>query len=309
LRIGVDVINEDGEPNLTATFNHVSQQHGTTTGEDTLAALHVDATLTKEIVELIQELLGMRTDQQLNLTGKDGRLTPDSLIDVAVLQQAIVLGVALTRDFVIESDDALFEALHDLQIRFTTTQLQDIHGKSANIDDIGHGVILQIAITSHSSSQRLRIADNLIDPDREAAVIEFKVYNLPLPEEVVLEPAMELSVVGRGETYQEGDVDGIQTFRNTSTLQLIGDCEEGQYIKTVIFSLVPHVRDALFRESVVLTLSEDVIALYSKLVVRNNDSGCEQGSWGLNAAVAVIDRNNHMTKVLLFFIYQVLRTT
>ena len=115
--------------------------------------------------------------------------------------------------------------------------------------------------------------------------------------------------MGRGETYQEGDVDGIQTFRNTSTLQFIGDCEECQYIKSVIFSLVPHVRDALFRESVVLALPENVIALDSKLVVRNNDAGGEQGSWGLNAAVAVIDRNNHMTKVLLFFIYQVLRTT
>ena len=46
----------------------------------------------------------MCTDQKLDFARQDGGFTTDYLVNVAVFQQAIVLGVALTRDFVIESD-------------------------------------------------------------------------------------------------------------------------------------------------------------------------------------------------------------
>ena len=43
----------------------------------------------------------MRTDQQLNLTGKDSRFATDHFINIAILQKAIVLGIALAHDFIV----------------------------------------------------------------------------------------------------------------------------------------------------------------------------------------------------------------
>ena len=99
---------------------------------------------------------------------------------------------------------------------------------------------------------------------------------------------MKLSVVGRGEADQKGDIDGIQTFRYASTLQFIGNSEECQYVKPIIFCLITHVGDALFCECVILAIPKDVITLDAKLVVRCDNTGSEQKRRGLDAAITVI---------------------
>ena len=56
----MDVVDEDGVSNLAAALNQITQQNGTTTRKDALAAFHVNAALTKEVVELVQELIGSK---------------------------------------------------------------------------------------------------------------------------------------------------------------------------------------------------------------------------------------------------------
>ena len=50
-RIGMDIVDEDGEGHLAATLNHATEQDGTSASEDTFTGPHINTMLTQEVVE------------------------------------------------------------------------------------------------------------------------------------------------------------------------------------------------------------------------------------------------------------------
>ena len=83
-------------------------------------------------------------------------------------------------------------------------------------------------------------AEDLVDPDAVAFSIEFKVNNISLAEEVLLEAIMEMPVMGGGEADKKRNVDRVDRvgfhFRRS---HLVSDCEQRQHIEPLILSLVP----------------------------------------------------------------------
>ena len=194
----MNILDENGESYLVTPFNHAAQQERTATGKHTFAGTDIDTAFTEEVVELCQEVRSHGADQLLYLTGQNRRLIPDDLIDLALFQDASVLGVTLAGNAVVEGDHTLFKTLHNFKVRPAKAQLQDINGESANINDISDGVRLQSAVLRDSGGKCLRIAQDLVDTDGVVLAIVLKVNGFPPTQEVLLEAAVQLFVAKFG---------------------------------------------------------------------------------------------------------------
>ena len=179
----MNILDENGESYLVTPFNHAAQQQRAATGKHAFTGADIDTAFTEEVVELGQKVRSHDADQLLYLTGQNRRLIPDDFIDLALFQDASVLGVTLAGNAVVEGDHTLFKALHHFQVWPAKAQFQNINGESANINDISDGVRLQSAVLRDSGSKCLRIAQNLIDANGVVLAIVLKVNGFPADAE------------------------------------------------------------------------------------------------------------------------------
>ena len=191
----MDVVNEDGKGHLAASLDHAAEQDGTSASEDTFACPNINTMLTQEVIEFIEEFVSHAADQQLHFSGKHGRFAADYFINVAVLQETIKLRITFAGNGVVERDNTLLEAFHDLQIRAAITKLENIDRKTADVDDVRDTIILEIAEFGDGGCQSLCVTHNLGDSDGPVFAAEFKVNGFSLAKVIafkagVLAPIM-----------------------------------------------------------------------------------------------------------------------
>ena len=97
----MNILDENGESYLVTPFNHAAQQQRAATGKHAFAGADIDTAFTEEVVELGQKVRSHDADQLLYLTGQNRRLIPDDFIDLALFQDASVLGVTLAGNAVV----------------------------------------------------------------------------------------------------------------------------------------------------------------------------------------------------------------
>ena len=200
--IGMNIFDENGECYFICSLNHSSQKERATTSKHAFAGGDINASLTQEVVELRKEVIGHGTDQLLYLAGKDGGLVSDDLVDIAVFQDPGIERIALARNAVVEGDDPLFKTFDHRQVRTSVTQLENVNGKAANVDDVGNRIGLERTVLCYSSRKCLRIAEDFADADRVVFSIVLEVNGLTAPQKVLLKATVELFIVRRGQSNQ-----------------------------------------------------------------------------------------------------------
>lgn len=103
---------------------------------------------------------------------------------------------------VVEGDDPLFKTFDHRQVRTSVTQLENVNGKAANVDDVGNRIGLERTVLCYSSRKCLRIAEDFADADRVVFSIVLEVNGLTAPQKVLLKATVELFIVRRGQSNQ-----------------------------------------------------------------------------------------------------------
>ena len=83
-----------------------------------------------------------------------------TLEDIAVLQDPGIERIAFACNAVVEGDDPLFKTFDHRQVRTSVTQLENVNGKAANVDDVGNRIGLERTVLCYSSRKCLRIAED-----------------------------------------------------------------------------------------------------------------------------------------------------
>lgn len=189
------------------------------------------------------------------LLRKDSRLIANDLINIAVLQDPG------WKCCCVEGDDPLFKTFDHRQVRTSVTQLENVNGKAANVDDVGNRIGLERTVLCYSSRKCLRIAEDFADADRVVFSIVLEVNGLTAPQKVLLKATIELFIVRRGQSDQERDVNRIQRFSCLAPLQFLGDSEESQDIEPLVFGFVAQIRNALFCQRIVAPVPADIVQI------------------------------------------------
>ena len=200
--IGMNIFDENGECYFISPLNHSSQEKRATTSKHAFAGRYIDSTLTQEVIELRKELSSHAANQLLHFTRKDSRLIANDLINIAVLQDPGIERIAFACNAVVEGDDPLFKTFDHRQVRTSVTQLENVNGKAANVDDVGNRIGLERTVLCYSSRKCLRIAEDFADADRVVFSIVLEVNGLTAPQKVLLKATVELFIVRRGPSNQ-----------------------------------------------------------------------------------------------------------
>ena len=142
-------------------------------------------------------------------------------------------------------------------------------------------------IDRHNGSVSLRKANRRADEYRVRSAVELEVNNIPV-QKIVFKPFVLRSVMGRRQAYRKLHIyDLVLAVLGSGKLKGNGKQREDKI--PFVSRLVPHIRDALIGEGIILALVEQNILSEGRLCVAFPKPGHKGPVVGFDLFIPVVD--------------------